>query len=224
MHQRTTIGGLAASRSLAAALCAALAFVLAGCATSGYEYVANEQLGAYFRVPDEFQVYQPDEVLEPLLAERPDLTVEEVLADAWVVAFDGSDEPAVDRFQQQLSEPSDAVSGYARVRTLQAEERLGFSLQSLRTELLAPAQVQQLGDRLELIDVQELSQDGGEGLKITFSVDLPQGTLIFDQMAVVDDRTSRVYLLAIGCSSECYDSNRETIAAIGESWTITEEQ
>lgn len=212
--------GLVLARPAIAILLAVLG--LSGCVTSGYTYVANEDLGTYFRVPEKFRVYDPDEVLEPLLADRPDLDAETVLAQQWAVAFDGNEEPAVDRFLRQIREPSEAPAGYARVRTLQDQERLGYSLESFRTELISSDQVQQLGDRLEIVDVAAHSENGGEGLKLTFSLNLPQGRLVFDQVTIVDDETSRVYLLAIGCSSDCYEGNRETIDAITESWTIEE--
>ncbi len=212
--------GFVVTRSVVAALLAVLG--LSACITSGYTYVANDDLGTYFRVPDEFRVYEPDEVVEVLLEGRPDVDVEMVLEQRWAVAFDGNEEPAVDRFLGQINNPSDALAGYAQVRTLQPDERLGYSLQSLRSELISADQIQRLGERLEILDVQEHSEDGGQGLKLTFAVNLPQGRLVFDQMAVVDDATSRVYLLALGCSSDCYEGNRDTITDITESWTIEE--
>lgn len=196
--------------------------VLTGCATSGYTYVANDDLGTYFRVPDDYEVFAADEVMEAVLGELPDEEADAILAREWAVAFDASDEPAVDRFITQIADPSDELAGYARVRTLGAEERLTYSLESLRTELIPAQQVQVLGDRLELRDIAEVSQDGGQGLKLTIAVEMPAGTLVFDQVGLVDDRTSRVYLLAMGCSSDCYDANRDTIADISDSWTIEE--
>lgn len=196
--------------------------VLTGCATSGYTYVANDDLGAYFRVPDDYQVFPADEVLASALGELPAEEADAVLAREWAVAFDASDEPAVDRFISQIADPSDELAGYARVRTLNAQERLSYSMESLRTELIPAQQFEMLGDRLELRDVTEVRQEAGQGLKLTFAVEMPTGTLVFDQVGLVDDDTSRVYLLAMGCSSACYDANRDAIADISESWTIEE--
>jgi hypothetical protein len=196
--------------------------LLGACATSGYTYVANDDLGAYFRVPDTYQVYDNDEVMEPLLADVSEDVAAAVREQQWVVAFDANEEPAVDRFVAQITDPSEAVAGYARVRTLGQEERLSYSLQSLRNELIPADQAAALGERLEVLNVEEVSQDGARGLKLTFSVQVSDGTLVFDQMSLVDDATSRVYLLALGCSSACYDASRDDIAAITESWTIEE--
>lgn len=184
--------------------------------------MANDELGAYFRVPAGYEVFGADEVLRPVLDRNPAADAETLLAQQWAVAFDSGDEPSVDRFLTQLAAPADEVAGYARVRSLPARERETFSLQSLRTELITATQLQQLGDRVELLDSQELSQAGGRGVRMTVSVQGPSGTLVFEQMTVVDDATRRVYLLAVGCSADCYEANREDIAAITESWTIEE--
>lgn len=196
--------------------------VLAGCATSGYTYVANEDLGAYFRVPDTYEVYSSEQVLEEVVSDLPDEQADAVMSRMWAVAFDASDDPTVDRFLRQISEPAEELAGYARVRTLDNEQRLAYSLQSLRSELIPEQQMALLGDRLEVRDISEIRQEAGQGLKLTFSVDMPAGTLVFDQVGLVDDGTNRVYVLALGCSSECYEANRETIADITESWTIEE--
>lgn len=213
---------LVGARRAGTAMALALAAALSACAGSGYTYVANDDLGAYFRVPAGYEVFGADEVLQPVLDRNPSVDPDTLLARQWAVAFDAAAEPAVDRFLTQLAVPADAVAGYARVRDLDPRERETFSLQSLRTELIDAAQLQQLGERIRLLDTQELSQDGGDGVRMTVSVDGPSGTLIFEQMTLVDDRTSRVYLLALGCSADCYEANREDIAAITESWTIEE--
>ena len=196
--------------------------VVTGCVTSGYTYVANDDLGAYFRVPDDYEVFAAAEVMESALGEMPDDEAEAVMAREWAVAFDASDDPAVDRFVTQIADPSEQLAGYARVRTLGMEERLTYSLQSLRTELIPAQQIEALGERLAVRDIVEVSQDGGQGLKLTFALDMPSGTFVFDQVGLVDDATSRVYLLAMGCSSDCYEANRDAIADISESWTIEE--
>jgi hypothetical protein len=67
-----------------------------------------------------------------------------------------------------------------------------------------------------------VSQEGGEGLHMTFALELADGTLVIDQTALVDPATRRVYLLALGCSSRCFEASRDEIAAITESWTIEE--
>jgi hypothetical protein len=210
------------ARGAGTALAILIAGALGACVGSGYTYVANDDLGTYFRVPAGYQVFDAEEVLQPVLDRNPGVDPETVMAQQWAVTFDGGDEPAVDRFLSQLASPADDLAGFARVRNLSPQERETYSLRSLRTELLTAQQLQQLGDRVELLDSQELSQEGGEGVRMTVSVDGPSGTLIFEQMTLVDDRTSRVYLLALGCEADCYEASRGDIAAITESWTIEE--
>jgi hypothetical protein len=203
----------------ALALCVLL--TVSGCVGSGYTYVAEEQLGVYFRVPDRFTVFGAEEIRESVAGDMPAETVAQLQAQQWTVSFDASERPRVDAFVTQADKPADSLAGFARVRALDEQERLDYSLSSLRDELLPSAQLQEQG-RLRVLDAEEVSQDGGQGLHVAFALDLADGTLIIDQTALVDPATRRVYLLALGCSSRCYEASRDEIAAIRESWTIEE--
>jgi hypothetical protein len=200
----------------------ALVLVLAGCAGSGATYIANDELGAYLRVPADFTVYDADEVLADLGKGLPEETLAGLAAQQWTIAFDSSDDPAVDRFVSQLQEPSGELAGLVRVRTLSPEQRLRFSLQSLRGELLPEAQLQQLGDRVRVLDVEELAPEGERGLRLVYSIGLEDTTFVFEQIGLVDDAASHVYLLALGCSAECFEASQDEIAQITSSWTIEE--
>jgi hypothetical protein len=188
---------------------------------SGYTYVAEQELGVYFRVPDRFTVFDAKEIQESVARDMPAETVAQLQAQQWTVSFDASERPRVDAFVTQADKPADSLAGFARVRALDEQERLDHSLSSLRDELLPSAQLQEQG-RLRVLDAEEVSQDGGQGLHVAFALDLADGTLIIDQTALVDPATRRVYLLALGCSSRCYEASRDEIAAIRESWTIEE--
>lgn len=198
------------------------ALLLSGCMSSGYTYVTNQDLGAYFRVPSNYAVYGADEVLGQATNGMPEETAAQIREQQWAVAFDSDDEPTVDRFLSQLGGPADEPAGYARVRTLGVEERLSYSLQSLRSELLPFDELQQLGQEVSIVELDELHQDAGHGLRVVFSLELDGGTLVFEQLALIDDTASRVYLLALGCSADCFDTHRDEIASITGSWTIEE--
>ena len=203
----------------AAVLCVLFAFP--GCAGSGYTYVVEEELGVYFRVPDQYTVFSADEVREVAARDVPAEAADQMQAQQWAVSFDASNEPRVDAFATQVGEPSDALAGFARVRTLNDQERLGHSLNSLRNELVPAERLEQEGG-LRVLGAEEINQAGGQGLHLTFALDVGAGTVIIDQTSMVDRATRRVYLLALGCSSSCYEASRDEIAAIRGSWTIEE--
>lgn len=204
----------------ALALCVLL--TVSGCAGSGYTYVAEDELGVYFRVPERFTVFDAEEVLPTVAGDVPQETAAQLQAQQWIVSFDSGDDPRVDAFLGQAEKPTDALAGFARVRVLQEQERLGYSLNSLRNEVVPAEQLQQTGGRLRVFGTEEVSQEGGQGLHMTFALELADGTLVIDQTALVDPATRRVYLLALGCSSRCFEASRDEIAAITESWTIEE--
>lgn len=203
-------------------LAALVLTALAGCATSGYTYIANQNLGAYLRVPADYEVFDTEQVLGEALADLPRDQAEALLERQWVVAFDAGEEPEPDRFVSQLTAPAGELSGLARVRVLNNRERLAYSLESLGNELISEQQAAQLGNRLRVLDVQEVSQEDADGLKLTFSVEAAKGTFVFDQLGFIDDHHRKVFVLALGCSSSCYEANRDAIAEIIESWTIEE--
>jgi hypothetical protein len=196
-------------------------FALSGCAGSGYTYVVEEELGVYFRVPEQFTVFSADEVREVAAGDVPTDQAGQVQAQQWAVSFDASDDPRVDAFTTQVGSPSEALAGFARVRTLNDQERLGHSLNSLRNELVPAEQLEQQGG-FRILSAEEVNQAGGQGLHMVFTLDVGGGAVIVDQTSLVDTATRRVYLLALGCSSSCYESSKDDIEAIRGSWTIEE--
>jgi len=209
-------------RSAFAAVLGGAVLALSGCVTSGYTYVANDDLGTYFKVPDDYTVFDSEQVMEQATEDLQVDVAEGLAADQWAVAFDANADPQIDAFLEQLSAPSDQLTGYARVRNLPPEQRFTYALESLRTELLPEAQFERLGEDLQILSVEELSQDGGDGLRVVFSIDTGDRGLVIDQLGLVDHQTRRVHLLALGCSAECYEASRDEIATIVESWTIEE--
>lgn len=203
----------------AAVLC--VLFVLPSCAGSGHTYVVHEELGVYFRVPEQYTVFSADEVREVAAGDVPAEEADQLQAQQWAVSFDSSDDPRVDAFATQVGRPTDSLAGFARVRTLNDQERLGHSLNSLRNELVPAEQLEQEGG-LRVLGAEEVNQPGGQGLHMTFALDAGAGTVIIDQTSMVDRATRRVYLLALGCSSRCYEASKDEIAAIRGSWTIEE--
>lgn len=195
---------------------------LTGCVTSGYTYVANDDLGTYFKVPDDYTVFDSEQVMEQATADLPGDIAESLAAEQWAVAFDANADPQIGAFLEQLDRPTDRPTGYARVRNLSPDQRFTYALESLRTELLPEAQFERLGEDIQILSVDELTEDGGDGLRVVFSIDLGDGQLVIDQLGLIDHQTRRVYLLALGCSAECYEANQEEIATIVDSWTIEE--
>jgi len=46
--------------------------------------------------------------------------------------------------------------------------------------------------------------------------------LTYQQASFVDADTEKVYLIALGCTADCYEDNRRAIEEVARSWTIKE--
>jgi hypothetical protein len=63
--------------------------------------------------------------------------------------------------------------------------------------------------------------DGGfHGSHLVARVDGKTGSITFNQIALFDQATSKVYAISIYCSTECYDKNESKIDSVIKSWTV----
>lgn len=214
------------ARNGVAALVALLGLMLAACQPSGFTYVRNNEDGAYVKFPSAWH-YFGDEALLEWQAEAAGLTpgrAEELSELQWAVAFDADPEPSLDHF---FNESNSHPIGLMQVRRLDPDERDQFSLASLRNQFI-PFDTIAASDagRIELISVEELTTpDGLRGLRMKYTVRFATGGVFtYDQTAYVDAATQKVYLLAVGCTVECFPKHSAEIERVAASWTIKEPQ
>jgi hypothetical protein len=214
VRARTVLVGLTA--------CAALG--LSACGGSGYEYVSNDDAGLYFRVPEGWSVFEisgEDEgVPEPI-----DLTSTD---GNWYRVLDRSPSPAPGNFVNPLPIYPVGVASVEAVGTFETRDELDYAM--LRSFALGgvedPLELADTADSgVQLIDYEDVTTSGGvRGERIVFTVEQEDGSLLtFDQTAVVDPETTEVYRLLLKCEAHCYESNRDEIDEIVESWTIEED-
>ena len=199
------------------ALAAVLA-VAAGCAGSGYTYHSNRAEKLYFKVPDDWTVFDTDDLLPEAAGE---------VSSGWVRGFAGGHSPSADAVRAIThSEPR----GYVEIVPLDVMERDELSLATLRstnfgTDPLLFAQ-ENPGGPLEILDYDDdiVLDSGPHGVRIQVAI-TPEdggGTAIVDQTVLVDKATTKRYVLSIGCSIECWDRHHREIEEVIESWTLEE--
>jgi hypothetical protein len=200
---------------------AVLALTVAGaaCSSSGYHYVKNSDDRTYFKVPDAWKLYDEDEVLKAakdLSPRQRDLERDT----SWQVVFDASPKPSLDH----LGNPkAHHPNGIAVVRELSFDDSDTLSLGSLRNLFfdVDSAVQNQLG---EIVKYEPLEPDGGfHGFHIVADLDTQAGGVVtLDQTTLVDQATSKVYILLVTCDAQCYDDNADQIGRVVDSWTVTE--
>jgi hypothetical protein len=211
--------GPAGRRVRGLAVAAMAVAVLAGCAGSGYTYHANKDEKLYFKLPDDWTVYDTNDLLKDNPA---------AAAHMWVRGFVAGT-PSIDAvFTPNLPEPR----GYVQILTLDPMERDGLSLATLRatnfgTDETSGAPIDPLmyaannpNGRFEMLDYDDVVLDGPHGVHLRVAVHELAGDGIIDQTVLVDKATTKRYVLSIGCSPECFKAHESEINAVIKSWTL----
>ena len=217
----------------AALVLAASAALLSGCGGSGYRYVSNTEDGAFFRVPEDWAVF--DE--EAILTAGDGITEEQVenLRDRiWLRGFDAADDPSPENV---VTRATDAPRGYAEVRRLDEQERSRIDLITLRslgfpldpttgapTDPIAAFSADPNG-AIQVLEYDDdlVVDDGIRGVRITAMIDGDEPS-VFEQISLVDPATTRRYVFLIGCHLTCWEENDELISEIVDSWTVREDE
>ena len=222
--------GFARARRLRLARAAGLVLAvgLAACGGSGFRYVKSTEANAYFKVPENWELYDENAILEREGADLSPQQLEMAKKSQWVTAFDAGPQPSLEHVFAKLTEPTDHPVGVAHVRTLGADERDALSLTALRAQALGgvdPVALAKQGDSpVQVVRNEEVVRPGGlRGSHLVVSVrldDAPPVTI--DQTALVDEATRLLYLFRVTCTAQCYAQNEKLIGDIVESWTVKE--
>jgi hypothetical protein len=218
--QRVFTGTITAIRLLAVA--ALSAFVVAGCGGSGYTYHANRDENVYFKVPDDWTVFDTEDYPEGGFPEG-----------LWLRGFMAGSAPSADEVFSWLS---DEPRGYVVIEPLTLTERDSTSIATLRgahfgtDDTGSPIDpftyAEEHPDELQILGYEDdiVYDHGPHGVHLRMAVSPPgaQETAIVDQTALVDAATRKRYVLSIGCNLDCFDEHERTIEEVIESWTLEE--
>jgi len=198
-----------------------LAIVLAGCGSPKYHYVKSTSDQTFVRVPREWTLFDEDQLLR-VSDESPEAKAQFKRL-SWSVAFDAAPKPSLDHVLSDAGHPT----GLVQVRTLLPEQRDSFSLADLRTLLLPfdplADDAQQEGE-VEMLDVREVRRPGGlHGSELLINLKTDDGQLVkWRQVALVDSGVRKVHVLAVSCSTDCYNQNEKVIDQVVTSWKVKE--
>lgn len=224
---------------VAVGLSLAAGAALGGCGRSEYRYVTDAETQTYLKVPRAWKQFDEGDVAraEARLARqngddppsRSDRTIERLLQ--WRVAFDADPEPSA----LHVAGLSDDIVVDVRVRRLLERERDAVNQASLRN-LVVPydelvqqeAQAQAMRGLGETttsdfrpLREEELQMGGGlRGVRLTFDVRGEGGVYTIDQVALVDGRNERLWVLLVRASEHRYRAEQARIDEIVESFTI----
>lgn len=191
-----------------------MATIAGACAGSGYQFVRNSSTGTYFKVPERWKVYGHKESLDFIQEAAASQDLSDRLP--FVTTFDASTRPSVG-----FDPASDQPNGLAQVRKLTADERDQASFFTARNVLFEVDALLEQGE-VEVERYEEVSRGELRGQRIVFGAEFEGQAFKVDQTTLLDERAQRVYILAVGCSLDCFDKHHKAIDKVVTSLTIKE--
>jgi hypothetical protein len=206
---------------------AALVTAAPGCGRSGYQYVENDDLGVYARLPDDWAVYDEADLF-PDASERE---LESNRANLWVRTFDAAADPSVEASQSPgFGDPT----GLMVIRALGAQERDALNVSSMRGGgnpardpiMMQSAGVTEDGTEVTVLLDEPVTFEGDfTGVHTVFAMSRGDRTVVFDRTAVRNAETTALAVFEVSCSEDCYfETHQDEIADLVDSWTIEEVQ
>jgi hypothetical protein len=245
MDGRGVAGRWHQARRLRSLAVVALIVVLGAgaCGEGKYRYVTSKSTETYLKVPNAYASFDQPELLdaEAKAAKKDgdaapsevDSFIEDLVQ--WRVAFDSDPVPSLEHITGFNPAPIIDV----RVRGLLDFERDRVSTSDLRNLFVPYDDLKRQADEdaqkkpllepttskeFRALDETELLLDGGlRGVHLVFEVrdpENPETFYVFDQTALLDAKTQRVYVLLIRAGEKEYFANAKTLDEVGKSFTI----
>lgn len=213
-----------------AAAATAGVLLLGACAAPGYTYVKNSGQMTYFKVPHDWHAADTETLDDVLSGTNPDSVAAQQREQAWwSVLYDASAHPTAEHLV--TGDETDEPVVYARVSPLTPQAQNAISLDALRdlflpvTDAARQQAAASAGGALagfQLLRDQVLTPSSGlHGVRVTYEYEMDNSVLhTFDQIALVNSDSSKLYELIIRCSSRCYSDRSSELNDIATSFTV----
>jgi hypothetical protein len=196
---------------------AAAAVLLSACAGSGYHYVKSSENHTYFKVPEGWKLYDEESLLKASKGTLSKDEIDQQRASGWITAFDANPKPSLHHLE---SAKTPYPTGEAIVQKLTASAADKVSLQSLRN-LFFDIDGTQSGSPATVLSYEPVNLDGGfHGSHLVARITANKASVTVDQIAVIDEATTKVYALVVSCTTSCYSKHQSKIEKIISSWTV----
>jgi len=198
------------------------------CGQPEFTYVKNSGQKTYFKVPHTWHQIGTSDLDDALGGTNPDSFASQVRQQLWwSVAYDASNDPTPGHLLTNGVTEEPIV--YARVATLTERQQNAVSLDMLR-DLFLPVTAdarQAAAEALpltgfELVHDEVINRPNGlHGIRVVYDYELGFGVLhTFDMTALVNNDSSKLYLMIIRCSTSCYRERIGEMDTIATSFTV----
>jgi hypothetical protein len=212
----------------AAALVLAASSILA-CGAADYTYVKNSGERTYFKVPRQWHRVDQAALDDIFSSDHPDSAAAAIRQQmVWSIAYDADGRPSP---LHLFAGDGDDPFVYATVRHLTDRQRDAISFDTLRNAILpvtedARQSALQAGaplDAFELLTDEVLRPGSGiRGVRVVFNYRIASHPELntFEQIAYLNDDTSRMYLMLVRCSAPCYRDRGRELHDVANSFTV----
>ena len=211
---------------LLAVVALASIWAFSGCA-SGYQYIKNDDLGVYAKVPGGWTVYDEAD-LYPGASERDLQRLSQV---RWTRTFYGGDDGQ--GVEASMTKGSPVPVGQVSILAVPPQAREILDLRTMRgggdpnaDPLTLEQQGSPTGERYSVVTDEPVTMaDGYSGLHTVYAVAGQGEPFIVDQTVLRSADSSRLVLFTVSCTEECYsETYKNDIKTFVDSWTIQEVQ
>jgi hypothetical protein len=192
--------------------------VLAGCSTTA-TYVGTAQQGFYFKAPPHWTSYGTSALQSlglPTTANNAQLQAQ------------GSSYPVYTSFVAPVKHLGPAgLAGehpwaLGLVISLGGQDQVGLSLSSLQDEIFNVDGAASAGVPVApLSPPKDVVKGALRGTLVSYAILAGRNSIAFEQEALVNSPTNKVWLLAAGCSPSCFEAHRSLIDRVIASFTVT---
>jgi hypothetical protein len=194
-----------------------LACALGACGAPTVRYVSNSTGGLFLKVPHAWGVFPvSDGNVAPSPSQMPG---------EWKVIVDGADAPSRGHAEDAVPEAPVGIVEVTPTALFQDPTKLASNA-GLRSLMLAsgtdPFETAQTDPSVKILDYSEV--DDGQGywgnhMTVKLQIGADEAETV-TQYAYANDSFTRIYVLRLYCSSDCYDTSKREIQSVLDSWTL----
>jgi hypothetical protein len=222
---RSSIRRRFARRGVAGLAALALGGLATGCGGAPqYRYLSDSRSGIVVQLPQTWVDIDGADVLAVTADRIPE--ADNALVSHWVAGFaarSGVDPGTI------FTPTQDQPGGFVRSRYLLNSELFDggptrLSVQVLLNQLNDLAMLPPGGNVTERQSFGVITDSGANGVRYDLTLTFPDGAIRLQYIAVADIERQFVDTLVIGCSTACYEANRDQIERVVSTFTVIEGQ
>ena len=199
-----------------------LALALTGCGESSKYYPSSKEDGIFFSVPKSWTELSTSALNKHEKESEDSQVGSRQKLVRWQIAYSTDPKFKVSEVFNLIA-PSEPLV-FARVRDLSSTEINEYSYNSLRDAIvpitkIVDGEVSGTPD-FEILRDREFVQEGARGVQTNYRFSFEGVKQTFNQISLMSNDHSTLYLFVVRCESECFKKNKKEIDEIISSYTV----